>query len=295
MTKVIEKLTPEQWASLPHYQKKWTDIGLSTEPLNFEKAKECATKAYEAVGLTPPTEWYHFRSPMECAVEMAKKEFGDNPTTDQIQEHINAQVYGCHDAGWLSFYNFFLDTGLEVCEPLVPIMELAKYCGWWAPYDTACALQDRPSEIHLDDQNLMHNETGPAIIYPDGYSVYGWHGTRVPREWIEDPENSLTPEVALYWENTEQRRAACEIIGWDKILEILNANVIDENENPEIGTLLEVNHENISGSTEKFLRVRCGTGRTFAIPVPPHVSTALEANAWTYNIAANDYDIEVRT
>jgi len=41
--------------------------------------------------------------------------------------------------------------------------------------------------------------------------------------------------------------------------------------------------------------VTCGTGRTFALPVPPEMTTALAANAWTYGLEAKDYMPEVRT
>jgi hypothetical protein len=292
--KKLNNLTDEQVELFPEYRKKWIARGLNTEPCDIDKAKEEICKAYKTAGLKPPKKWYHFRSPLECAIGMATIEYGENPTKSQINEHISAQVYGNHDAGWLSFYDYLKDLGVKGCEQLTPVIDLAKYCGWWAPYEDCCAIQDHPLVINFDDQNLLHSEAGPAIEYGDGFSVYAWHGTRVPKQWIEDPDNSLTAETALYWENAEERRAACEIIGWDKIISMLNAKVIDENENPEIGTLLEVNHDNI-GSKEKFLRVQCGTGRTFAIPVPPDMSTALEANAWTYNITANDYEIEVRT
>ena len=92
----------------------------------------------------------------------------------------------------------------------------------------------------------------------------------------------------------EKRRAACEILGWDKILEELDARVIDHDTDPEIGDLLEVQIPDIG--REKFLRVKCGTGRTFALPVPPEMSTALEANAWTYGFDADSFPKpEVRT
>lgn len=291
----MENLTPEQKAMLPEYRQKWIDIGLSTEPLDFERAKEAATRAYIAAGEKPPKEWAVFDSPLACARAMAMRQYNTkNPTKEQIEEHVKAQVYGCHDAVWLSFYDFFKDVGIEECKQLQPLMDLAKYCGWWAPYDEICCLQHRPVAVRLDDQQRLHGEGQPAIEYRDGFGAYVWHGTRVPKEWVMDPKNSLTPEIALYWENTEQRRAACEIMGWDNIIKMLNPKVIDKNTNPQIGTLLEVEHENIG--RERFLRVQCGTGRTFAIPVPPEVQTAAEANAWTYNIAANDiYDIEVRT
>ena len=292
MSKKIESLTQEQVDSLPMYRDRWLAIGLSNEPLDFERAKEAATRAYKEAGLTPPERWYHFRSPMECAIEMAKIEFGDNPTKDEINKHINAQVYGAHDAGWLSFYEFFLDAGIKECAKLKPLMDLAEVCGWWAPYDDCCALQDRPIAIKFDDQRRLHCQDGPAIEYADGFTVYSWHGVRIPGEWITNPE-SLTAEKALQLENAELRRSAIEILGWDTIISLLNGRVIDEDEDPLIGTLLEVQHESIG--REKFLRVQCGTGRTFAIPVPPEMKTAIQANAWTYGMAANDYNIEVRT
>jgi hypothetical protein len=111
--------------------------------------------------------------------------------------------------------------------------------------------------------------------------MYAWHGVYVPEKWIMD-KSTVTPEMALKHENTEMRRAACEIVGWDRILTELNAKTLDKDEDPEIGELVEVTIPDIG--KEKFIRVTCGTGRRFAIPVPPETKTALEGNAWTYDI-----------
>jgi hypothetical protein len=83
------------------------------------------------------------------------------------------------------------------------------------------------------------------------------------------------------------------MIGWEKILDELNAVIINKDDNPEIGDLLSVELPEIG--TEKFLRVRCGTGRDFALPVPPEMETALEANAWTWGLSPEQYQPEVRT
>lgn len=64
-------------------------------------------------------------------------------------------------------------------------------------------------------------------------------------------------------------------------------------EDPQIGELLSVNLPDIG--QKKFLRVTCGTGRKFALPVPPEMETALEANAWTWGLEPNQYKPEVRT
>lgn len=43
--------------------------------------------------------------------------------------------------------------------------------------------------------------------------------------------------------------------------------------------------------------VKCGTGRTFALPVPPEMTRAIDANAWTFALdnPSDLRDLEVRT
>ena len=92
----------------------------------------------------------------------------------------------------------------------------------------------------------------------------------------------------------EQRRAAFEILGWSVIIDQLGGKTVDADPNPEIGALVQVTIPDIG--KEQFLRVRCGTGRDFALPVPPNMKTARQANAWTYGFDnPEDYQLEVRT
>jgi hypothetical protein len=168
-----------------------------------------------------------------------------------------------------------------------------KSCGWWYPFRDFCIVTDRPETIARDPESRLHGETGPALRYRDGWSIHAWHGTRVPARWIED-KPSLTAKTALTWENIEQRRAACEILGWAAVLRELNARTIDKDQDPEIGELLEVDIPDVG--REKFLKVRCGTGREFALPVPPDMRTALQANGWTYGFDVGEFTPpEVRT
>lgn len=88
-------------------------------------------------------------------------------------------------------------------------------------------------------------------------------------------------------------RAAIELLGWSQVLEELKPVVVNKNRNPEIGTLLRADLPDAPGS--QFLRVRCGTGREFVLPVPPNMKTAREANAWTYGMSSREYRPQVRT
>lgn len=159
--------------------------------------------------------------------------------------------------------------------------QAAIHGGFRVMHPEFCMVSDFPEVLKIDDQNLPHCEDGPSHRWRDGWSLYHWHGVRIPAEWIEN-KSSLSAKTALTWENVEQRRAACEIVGWDRILQELDAKVIDTDEDEMIGQLVEVILPDIG--REKFLRVKCGTGRRFALPVPPDMQTALQANSWTYGV-----------
>lgn len=214
----------------------------------------------------------------------------------QVGSGLNNNRGGSLWSGWVAYVSFIRDV---LCweDPILDRFEidedLARSCGWVWWHENVLAISDRPSEIHRDDEGRLHCETGPSIAYRDGWSLYHWHGVSVPSEWITN-HASVTPKMALTWENIEQRRAAIEIVGWDKIIDQLNAKVIDEDVDPEIGTLIEAKIPDIG--KERFLRVRCGTGRSFCLPVPPNMKTALEAQSWTWGLDEKTFKKpEVRT
>lgn len=293
VNKKIEALTPEQIAKMPAYTKRGLSIGLSTariteaDKIEIEKAIKVL---YENAGLNPPAR-IHYTSSPQAALNYIQNELKSTESKKEIYQNM---VWGCHDISWLIFYEFFRkEVGIINCDKIEPLLKLATLCGWISAYDTDVVIQERPNFISFDDQKRLHCETGPAITYEDGFSVYAWHGVRIPAEWITH-RSELSPQTALKWENMEQRRAACEIVGWARILRELNASVINSDEDPMVGTLVEVEIPEVG--KERFLKVLCGTGREFAIPVPPTCHTALEANAWTFNIDGDTLrKLEVRT
>lgn len=286
---IINELTSDQEAKLPIYRDKWFNIGKTTGPVDFENAKKAMIKAYKLANLKEPTQFYIAKSP-EDAIRIIQ-ELAPSLTRKNIIEEM---CFGNHDASWLGFYQFFRDEcNIEECHNLDGLMELAEYSGWFNAYEDVVVFQDRPVYIKMDDENRTHCEDGPAIYFSDGFSIYSWHGVQIPGEWIEN-KASITSKIALTWKNVEQRRVACEIYGWNNLLKELKSNIIDEDADPMIGTLVEVDIPEIG--RERFLRVLCGTGREFALPVPPEMQTALEAQAWTWGMEPeNFWKPEIRT
>lgn len=131
----------------------------------------------------------------------------------------------------------------------------------------------------------LHCANGPAFI-SDILDLYFWKGVLVPDHWISDSKNLAAAEV-FREPNAEVRRAGCEILGWDRVLSGIDATLVDADSDPQIGTLYE---GQIPGAKHcGFLRVECGTGREFVIPVPSGMTSAIAAQAWVQNVQASKW------
>jgi hypothetical protein len=106
----IDKLTPQQVARIPEWVKKWVDIGLSTEPANFEAATAAALKAYKFANLGAPMVVLRMGSPYAATIGGAyawiilKNMFGAQVRAqvwaqvwaqvgDQVRDQVRAQVW----------------------------------------------------------------------------------------------------------------------------------------------------------------------------------------------------------
>jgi len=170
--------------------------------------------------------------------------------------------------------------------------DVAQSACWWWCFENYVVISERPTVVSMDEREVLHAEAGPALAFADGWQVHAWHGTVVPAEWIE-AKDKVDPTIALTDKSVERRRAAASILGWSKVLEKVKHRVVDQDADPQIGTLLEVDLPDAAGS--RFLRVKCATGRDFVLPVPREMKTALEANSWTWDLKPQDYLPEVRT
>ncbi len=285
---MIESLTDEQTKLMDVYRDKWLEIGLSTTTLDVDNALAALKVAYATAGLTMPDKYEVYDSPFEAIREM-KRLYNEDVSPNDF-------VYGSQDATWLSFYEYFKDVfDIKECHELQGLIDFAQHSGWALLYDEMVVLTHKPTEIKFDENNLTHCEDDYAIKYRDGTGIAMWHGTRLPpeaEEWILD-KSTITPKVLFQWENIEERRCACEILGWASVLEHLDATVVDEDSDPTIGTLLEV--ELPDSGKEKFLMATDpNVGTKVGIPVPSDMSTALEANSWTYGIDKIDFKPEFR-
>ena len=150
-----------------------------------------------------------------------------------------------------------------------------------------------PIEINLNADGIIHSTTSPSIRFANGDSIYTINGVDVPGEWVE----GNTPDLLeiLKWKNQDQRNAACELVGWDKILEVADSKLIDEHDNPQIGQLLRVTLPDTG--PELFIKAQCGTGRPVAMCVTASKArTAQDAQNWIWSMPNGvNYQPEIRT
>ena len=203
-------------------------------------------------------------------------------------------TYGCHDAGWMSYYDWFRRNGLgDITTPLDGLTELAKSAGWCWFHRGFAVISDRPATLHDElvgrYQRRLHNANGPAVTYRDGWSVWAWHGLNVPEWVITDPTiDRITAE-----KNTEIRRCAIESFGWGNYLTGIGANPVDVADDPGNPghrlALYDIADDDLFDGRVRLLvmenasRDRDGTRRTFAETVPADCLTAVSAAAWQFD------------
>ncbi|WP_194787202.1 DUF6745 domain-containing protein [Mycobacteroides abscessus] len=143
---------------------------------------------------------------------------------DQLRDQLGDQLWGQLGFGmsawwesyWIALYTKALQLGgIPESERLNTLASACRETGWWWPREGVAILTDRPSVLKRDVQNRLHCEDGPALLYRDGYSLYAWHGTRVPADLIE---TGWDTKRILKETNTEIRRCAIERMGWDKFI-----------------------------------------------------------------------------
>ena len=303
----IEALTKHQVAQFERYVREWIAIGTCTEPADRPRAEAAINQMYAMAGLKSPG-FVWCDSPLSmCMTRYALGQMGASvgasvgdsvraSVRDSVGDSVWASVFGQHEAGWLAFYRYFRDEcGLvDETSKLSGLWELAQSCGWIIPCKDICFVSERHTVCRLDERGLIHSETGPAIAYRDGFAVYGWHGTRIPANWIEQPE-SLTPQVALSQENSTLRIAAMQIIGWPKMIDLLDGKVIDRHPEGLIGgELVEVAKAKFNpaeAGSLKFLRAQCPRNGLIAFRVPDDIKTSHEAQAWKAGLPADIYKL----
>ncbi len=207
---------------------------------------------------------------------------------EQVERPTAGAGYGQHDAHWIAFYDALGQVGVDV-SPLDGLTEIAAACGWWWPFKNLCILTERHSRLECDLRGRLHAPAGPAVVYPDGWSVYAWHGVGVAAATILHPEMITIAQIKRE-ANAHVRRVLIERYGFGRYIMDAGAFPIHAD---DAGTLYRCD----LGGDEPLVLVSVLNGtrhpgasrKRYVLRVPPHMTKAREAVAWTFDQAVEDY------
>jgi hypothetical protein len=147
----------------------------------------------------------------------------------------------------------------------------------------------------LDESGRLHCADGAAISYPDGFSIWAWHGLRVKQQIIERPDLITVSQIETET-NAEICRVLIERYGQDKYLLDSGAKQIHSD---DYGTLFRKDISN----DEPLVMVKVvnstpepdGSFHDYFLRVPPTMKTARESVAWTFGKVVDEYSPSVQT
>jgi hypothetical protein len=175
-------------------------------------------------------------------------------------------------------------------------MAIAKSAGWWWPFTDAVILTERPELIERDMQGRLHAERGPAIRYRDGWSIYVWHGVRVPASIIEHPE-TITAKAITAESNAEIRRVMVTRMGAERYVAELG---VRRTQADDYGELYRVSRPDDSDLV--LVKVQNSTPepdghfKDYFLRVHPDCQSAREGIAWSFaKDTASAYEPAVET
>ncbi len=174
-------------------------------------------------------------------------------------------------------------------------LSLFRLAPWYSFFENVCLVGMYPVDLRLDEQLRLNNRSGAAITFSDGWKMWAFNGTRVPRRLIEAPE-TLTIEDISNADNVNIRRIMMGMYGASRYLEDSGSRMIHSDEYGELYQQVIPDDEPLTMVRVKnFTMESDGTFRHYFLRVPPNITTAKEAVAWTFAMETEEYSPEVET
>jgi len=213
---------------------------------------------------------------------------------DSVWDSVVASGYGQHDAGWLSFYDYFrrvcdLD---EQTQKLLGIWRISRNAGWWLPHKKMCWVSERHNILNRDSQGRLHKDGGAALAYPDAWEIYALNGVRMMREHVMTPAEKLDPKKVLAESNVEVRRELIRKIGMERFMDVCPHKRLNLQGNYELFSI-ELTPELKDTRWLKMLNPSIGVWHVEA--VAPECSTVQQAINWRAGQKETNWEPETLT
>ena len=152
-----------------------------------------------------------------------------------------------------------------------------------------------PRPVLCLEGDRLHCADGPAVWWPHGQRFFFWRGVQVHADVILHPEQ-LTVKRIQEERNAEVRRVCLERYGWGRYLLDSGAQVVHAD---EFGTLYSTDLPDdeplVMVSVVNSTAEPDGSFKPYLLRVPPTMTTAREAVAWTFGVTATQYAPSLET
>ena len=328
----LAELSKEQVAKMSEVKQYWLNYIFSCKhSVDREKARIGIDWLYKSVGRAEPIVVF-VDSPMACQYavlyikEFVKKFpqlFSRDQVGAQVRDQVRAQVwaqvwdqnfeftsFGAYpnvgDYGWVSFFDFFTQIGVIDHDGFNRFRDILN----WGVYDTVqlngfCIISDMPRKLIRNNAGRLHNPTGPAVEFADGYKQYYVNGRALPAWiWEKAAAGEITRDMFLKEQNSEIKGGIYEVLGQKKMMELLGAKEVDTrkifhaNGDVETVTLLKTKQKfpEIDNQPFAWVKMVCpSTGSQYLQGVEPHHTNALEAIASLSPFKSEEYSFHMRS
>jgi hypothetical protein len=238
----IEGLTDKQKSAMPQYVDKWIKLGTSTDRFSFDDAVDIIHDLQKIVLKQETTPVLVFDDPVEAwvACNSAKThrandipklvdDYFDGKLKLQIEQFYTPYLRGSFDASFYSFYDFFRDeVGIKYeVNAEYEAMRASHILGYIFNIkdvgpQNMCIVCQKPVEINLNENNVIHGDGQPAIRYKGrgNVRVYALNGIVVP-EWLAMTKSTDIPlKNYNLIENADQKMEFVKKVGIERMLDM---------------------------------------------------------------------------
>lgn len=171
--------------------------------------------------------------------------------------------------------------GLALRQNLLEELCREGYWSWLGENVVVCG--EGPTVAHYDDEQRLHNATGPALEFADGFVVYAMQGFLVPPEAVTNPAAITLAQIESE-RNADVRRILTEVFGHGRYLKESGAELVHMDQvdvvpgNPAFGSMPRALLRDKRG--QRWLVGTDGsTHRVYYMRVPDDVETCEQAHS----------------
>jgi len=235
----IEKLTLEQEKLMPSYAQKWIKIGTDTKQCPEDTAKEIVKDFRDLINMKTNVPTIFAENPIEAWVLCCLHEHEvplENLYTEMEKVFAYESDYEIPQASLpfndlslcssFSFYDYMLNVvGVKLEAELQKKYEIWERTSQiWGIYPLAdlTVVCKKPLEVHLNENNVLHRNEGPALVFGGlgDFKVYALNGVGVPEYLAMTPSHQIDLNLYKKESNADVKAEFVRKVGIERFLEM---------------------------------------------------------------------------